>query len=82
MRPELPKSTELMRQHQHRSHLPNSLRRWARAGSNGLWEDEVFDPEFWQKHLRPGNVWAEPRRDLGAGGEEVSPGTIPLARWR
>lgn len=53
-----------------------SFRR-ARANSSDFWLDEDFEPDFWQKNLRPGNIWTDPPRYPVPKSDPVSPKTIP-----
>lgn len=49
--------------------------RGARSCSADIWLDEDFDPYFWQKHLRPGNVWTNPSRQRLSEEDNISPRT-------
>ncbi|KAK4034861.1 hypothetical protein C8A01DRAFT_18405 [Parachaetomium inaequale] len=59
----------------HGAHLSYSRR--ARADSLDFWLDEDFDPEFWQKNLRPGNIWTDLPRHPVPEDDELSPRTVP-----
>ncbi|KAK4237319.1 hypothetical protein C8A03DRAFT_44816 [Achaetomium macrosporum] len=54
----------------------------ARANSNDFWLDKEFDPFFWQKNLRPGNIWTNPPRYPVPEEENMSPRTIPSYLYR
>ncbi|KAK3292353.1 uncharacterized protein B0H64DRAFT_376899 [Chaetomium fimeti] len=58
--------------------LQLSYTRTARASSADFWLDDDYDPEFWQKNLRPGNIWTDPPRYPNSEGELVSPRTVPI----
>lgn len=80
--------TEQVRQAQSRQHhqavppLPPlygvelSYRR-GRENSSDFWLDDDFEPDFWQKNLRPGNIWTDPPRYPIPPSIPVSPKTIP-----
>jgi hypothetical protein len=74
---------------QHRRFLPSALpqppapgvrlsyTRKARSSSDDFWLDDDFDPEFWQKNLRPGSIWTDPPRYPIPEDDVVSPRTVP-----
>ncbi len=81
--------TQQVSQAQHRQapppamHLPASrVADMSHRGSDWsesevMWLDSDFDPEFWQKHLRPGNLWADhPRRAIPEE-DNLSPRALP-----
>jgi hypothetical protein len=51
--------------------------RRGRANSSDFWLDEDFEPDFWQKNLRPGNIWTDPPRYPIPESDPLSPKTIP-----
>ncbi|KAH6842633.1 hypothetical protein B0I37DRAFT_436306 [Chaetomium sp. MPI-CAGE-AT-0009] len=55
-----------------------SYTRTARASSADFWLDEDYDPNFWQKNLRPGNIWIDPPRYPVPEADSVSPRTVPV----
>ncbi|KAK3303132.1 uncharacterized protein B0T15DRAFT_513342 [Chaetomium strumarium] len=51
----------------------------ARANSTEFWLDKEFDPFFWQKNLRPGNIWTQLSRYPTPDEEDnVSPRALPI----
>lgn len=48
----------------------------ARASSEDFWDDPMFDPCFWQKNLRPGNIWIDRPHHPGHRDEPVSPRAV------
>jgi hypothetical protein len=50
----------------------------ARANSVDFWFDEEFDPFFWQKNLRPGNIWTKVSRYPTPEEDNVSPRAFPI----
>jgi hypothetical protein len=54
-------------------HLSHTRR--ARAGSADIRDDEDVDDEFWQKNLRPGNIWIDRPRYPIPKDDGVSPRT-------
>jgi hypothetical protein len=83
-----PSFAQEVRQAQYRQHYPFPLPlpppdgaypafRRARALSQDSWVDEDYDPEFWQKNLRPGNIWTDLPRHPVPEDDELSPRTVP-----
>ncbi|KAL2187115.1 hypothetical protein L209DRAFT_752982 [Thermothelomyces heterothallicus CBS 203.75] len=57
-----------------------SYGRRAREDSVDFWLDDDYDPDFWQKNLRPGNIWTDPPRRPVPDDDPVSPRAVP-ASW-
>lgn len=66
------------------THLPHSRR--ARRCSADFWLDDDFDPDFWQKNLRPHfwqeNAWTDPPRYPIPEDDHLSPRTVPMSLRR
>lgn len=61
----------------HRRARPAPPYRVARSSSDDIFLDEDYDPLFWQKNLRPGNIWTDPPRFPIPEEDNISPRTIP-----
>jgi hypothetical protein len=58
-----------------------SYSRPARSCSDDFWLDEGYEPEFWQKNLRPGNIWTgTPARYPVPEDDDLSPRSVPVPR--
>lgn len=61
-----------------------SYSRPARSCSDDFWLDEQYDPDFWQKNLRPGDIWTDaPARYPIPPEDNLSPRSVyvPLNLW-
>ncbi|GAB1316165.1 hypothetical protein MFIFM68171_06375 [Madurella fahalii] len=56
---------------------PEPRYRAARNSSEDIFLDEDYDPLFWQKNLRPGNIWTGPPRFQIPEEDNISPRTVP-----
>ncbi|KAK4112942.1 hypothetical protein N656DRAFT_84025 [Canariomyces notabilis] len=60
-----------------RSPLPMSRPvRYARSCSQDIYDDPEYEPEFWARNLRPGNIWTDPPRFPVRDQDNVSPRTV------
>ena len=58
-----------------------SYNRPARSCSDDFWLDEEYEPDFWQKNLRPGDIWTgAPARYPVPGDDDLSPLGVPVPR--
>jgi hypothetical protein len=58
-----------------------SYSRPARSCSGDFWLDEEYQPDFWQKNLRPGDIWTgAPARYPVPEDDGLSPRSVPVPR--
>jgi hypothetical protein len=58
-----------------------SYSRPARSCSDDFWLDEEYQPEFWQKNLRPGDIWTgAPARYPLPEDDDLSPRSVSVPR--
>jgi hypothetical protein len=58
-----------------------SYSRPARSCSDDFWLDEEYEPDFWQRNLRPGDIWTgAPARYPVTGDDDLSPRSVPVPR--